>query len=81
MCYLSILVGNSELRDMVRDLQHSVAVLSGRLIKQLKRRDRYIAKLNKNQDVLTAVLQAVSQKRRKILSDVWSFAWVWKTRR
>ncbi|XP_071807451.1 TBC1 domain family member 30-like isoform X1 [Asterias amurensis] len=55
---------NSELRDMVRDLQHSVAVLSGRLIKQLKRRDRYIAKLNKNQDVLTAVLQAVSQKRR-----------------
>ncbi|XP_022104007.1 TBC1 domain family member 30-like [Acanthaster planci] len=56
--------GISELQDMVKDLQHSVAVLSGRLIKQLKRRDRYIAKLNKNQDVLTAVLQAVSQKRR-----------------
>ncbi|XP_038054480.1 TBC1 domain family member 30-like isoform X2 [Patiria miniata] len=56
--------GIHELQEMVRDLQHTVAVLSGRLIKQLKRRDRYIAKLNKNQDVLTAVLQAVSQKRR-----------------
>ncbi|XP_071500881.1 TBC1 domain family member 30-like [Diadema antillarum] len=55
---------SSELRDMVRDLQHGTAVLSGRLIKQLKRRDRYLAKRQKNQDVLTAILQAVSQKRR-----------------
>eukprot|EP00057_Strongylocentrotus_purpuratus_P025668 XP_011680142.1 PREDICTED: TBC1 domain family member 30 [Strongylocentrotus purpuratus] len=54
----------NDLLDMVRDLQHGTAVLSGRLIKQLKRRDRYLAKRQKNQDVLTAMLQAVSQKRR-----------------
>ena len=50
---------------MVRDLQKGIAIFNGRLVKLLKRRDRNLARQNKNQDVLTAILQAVSQKRRK----------------
>ncbi|XP_070557709.1 LOW QUALITY PROTEIN: TBC1 domain family member 30-like [Ptychodera flava] len=53
-----------ELREMKRDLQREIAMFSARLVKQLKRRERRLAKLQKNQDVLTAILQAVSQKRR-----------------
>ncbi|XP_033105562.1 uncharacterized protein LOC117107863 isoform X2 [Anneissia japonica] len=53
-----------ELREMLQHLKNRVGVMSGRLIKELKRRDKNLAKLTKNQDVITAILQAVSQKRR-----------------
>ena len=67
MCFvIYILITDiPELREMVRDLQKGIAIFNGRLVKLLKRRDRNLARQNKNQDVLTAILQAVSQKRRK----------------
>ncbi|XP_041350161.1 TBC1 domain family member 30-like [Gigantopelta aegis] len=53
-----------QLKRMVSDLQRSIGQSSHRLVRQLKRRDRRIAKLHRNCDVVTAILQAVSLKRR-----------------
>jgi hypothetical protein len=52
-----------ELRRMRSELEHSKALASARLIRQLKRRDRRLAKRSKNYDMITAVLQASSLKR------------------
>lgn len=53
---------------MVKELEHSTAQVSARLIRQLKRKDHRIAKLQRNCDIVTAIIQAASLKRREILS-------------
>lgn len=42
--------------------------MSARLVRQLKRRERRLAKLQHNFDIVTAILQASSQKRSEYLS-------------
>ncbi|XP_066284091.1 TBC1 domain family member 30-like isoform X1 [Branchiostoma lanceolatum] len=53
-----------ELRQMVEEQRRRTNVISQKLVRQLKRRDRRKSKLQKNCDILTAILQAVSEKRR-----------------
>ena len=50
---------------MLRELKRSINMLSSKLVRLLKQRDRSAHKLQQNFDVLTAILQAVSLKRRK----------------
>ena len=57
------------LKQMVRDLRHTNAIESARLVRQLKRRERRLQKLQKNYDIVTAILQASSLKRREYLSN------------
>ncbi|KAK0044285.1 TBC1 domain family member 30 [Biomphalaria pfeifferi] len=52
-----------QLERLLADLQHSIAVMNVRLVKQLKRRDRCLARLQRNSDIVTAILQAASLKR------------------
>ncbi|XP_048253113.1 TBC1 domain family member 30-like isoform X1 [Haliotis rufescens] len=54
----------SQLRKMFGDIQRSINQSSTRLVRQLKCRDRRIAKLHRNCDVVTAILQAASLKRQ-----------------
>jgi hypothetical protein len=54
-----------EIRRVSDELSSYVTLLSGRLVRQLKRRDKNAYKLQRNFDILTAILQAVSLKRRK----------------
>ena len=56
-----------EIRRVLDELNSYVTLLSGRLVRQLKRRDKNAYKLQRNFDILTAILQAVSLKRRKLL--------------
>lgn len=58
-------VGVTELRKTVDELQHRINFVSSRLVRQLKRRDRRVAKLQHNSDLVTAILQASSQKRSR----------------
>ncbi|XP_068714618.1 TBC1 domain family member 30-like [Montipora foliosa] len=53
-----------ELRVMAKEMRSRISMLSTKLVKQLKRRDKHAYKLQRNFDVLTAILQAVSLKRR-----------------
>ncbi|XP_055009941.1 TBC1 domain family member 30 isoform X2 [Boleophthalmus pectinirostris] len=53
-----------ELRSMIQEVKYRSSLQSAKLIRQLKRRDRLCHKLQKNYDIITACLQAVSQKRR-----------------
>uniref|UniRef100_A0A8W8MKA8 Uncharacterized protein n=1 Tax=Magallana gigas TaxID=29159 RepID=A0A8W8MKA8_MAGGI len=55
----------TELRKTVDELQHRINFVSSRLVRQLKRRDRRVAKLQHNSDLVTAILQASSQKRSR----------------
>ena len=50
---------------MAKEMRTRISMLSTKLVKQLKRRDKHAYKLQRNFDVLTAILQAVSLKRRK----------------
>ena len=52
-----------ELRQLQHELRRHVTQVSARLIRQLKQRDRHVAKHTKNCDVITAILQASSLKR------------------
>lgn len=54
-----------EVRVMAKEMRSRISMLSTKLVKQLKRRDKHAYKLQRNFDVLTAILQAVSLKRRK----------------
>ncbi|TNN50660.1 TBC1 domain family member 30 [Liparis tanakae] len=54
-----------ELLSIVQEVRHRTGLQSTKLLRQLRRRDRLGHKLQKNYDVITACLQAVSQKRRK----------------
>ncbi|XP_043964986.1 TBC1 domain family member 30 isoform X4 [Gambusia affinis] len=53
-----------ELRSIIQEVKHRSGLQSTKLLRQLKRRDRLVHKRQKNYDVITACLQAVSQKRR-----------------
>ncbi|KAH9508091.1 hypothetical protein Btru_052821 [Bulinus truncatus] len=63
----------SQLGKILADLQHSIAVMNVRLVKQLKRRDRCLARLQRNSDVVTAILQAASLKRPASVSQTVGF--------
>uniref|UniRef100_A0A6I8PAY1 TBC1 domain family member 30 n=1 Tax=Ornithorhynchus anatinus TaxID=9258 RepID=A0A6I8PAY1_ORNAN len=52
-----------ELRSILQELKSRINVQSTKVLRQLKQKDRLLHKLQKNCDVLTACLQAVSQKR------------------
>ncbi|XP_008399863.1 TBC1 domain family member 30 isoform X2 [Poecilia reticulata] len=53
-----------ELRSILQEVKLRSGLQSAKLLRQLKRRDRLAHKRQKNCDVITACLQAVSQKRR-----------------
>ncbi|XP_045567851.1 TBC1 domain family member 30 [Salmo salar] len=53
-----------ELSCIVEEVLYRTGLQSAKLLRQLKRRDRLAHKLQKNYDIITACLQAVSQKRR-----------------
>ncbi|XP_070848002.1 TBC1 domain family member 30 isoform X2 [Chaetodon trifascialis] len=53
-----------ELRSIIQEVKYRAGLQSAKLIRQLRRRDRLCHKLQKNYDIITACLQAVSQKRR-----------------
>ncbi|XP_072341271.1 TBC1 domain family member 30 isoform X2 [Scyliorhinus torazame] len=53
-----------ELKRIVEELKYRIAVQSAKLVRQLRRKDNLSHKLQKNSDIVTACLQAVSQKRR-----------------
>ncbi|XP_057710623.1 TBC1 domain family member 30 isoform X2 [Corythoichthys intestinalis] len=53
-----------ELVAIIQEVKYRTGVQSAKLIRQLRRRDRLVHKLQKNYDIITACLQAVSQKRR-----------------
>ncbi|XP_041111293.1 TBC1 domain family member 30-like isoform X2 [Polyodon spathula] len=53
-----------ELKRIVQEVNYRIAVQSAKLVRQVKRKDRLANKVQKNNDIITACLQAVSQKRR-----------------
>ncbi|XP_067906571.1 TBC1 domain family member 30 isoform X2 [Heterodontus francisci] len=53
-----------ELKRIEEELKYRIAVQSAKLVRQLRRKDNLSHKLQKNSDIVTACLQAVSQKRR-----------------
>lgn len=53
------------IQSMIAELQQSTIQMSTKLVRQLKRKDHLAAKLRKNCDILTAIIQAASLKRRK----------------
>nr|XP_016849294.1 PREDICTED: TBC1 domain family member 30 [Anolis carolinensis] len=55
----------SELTTIIRELNYTICVQSSKLLRLLKQKDRLLHKVQKNCDIVTACLQAVSQKRRK----------------
>lgn len=62
---LFVISAPAELHSIVQEVKYRTGLQSAKLIRQLKRRDRLCHKLQKNYDIITACLQAVSQKRRK----------------
>ncbi|XP_058529499.1 TBC1 domain family member 30 isoform X2 [Ochotona princeps] len=54
----------NELKIILQELKYRVGEQSAKLLRQLKQRDRLLHKVQRNCDVVTACLQAVSQKRR-----------------
>ncbi|XP_051032131.1 TBC1 domain family member 30 isoform X1 [Phodopus roborovskii] len=55
---------SSELKTILRELKYRIGIQSAKLLRQLKQKDRLLHKVQKNCDIVTACLQAVSQKRR-----------------
>ncbi|KAK2544079.1 Tbc1d30 [Columba livia] len=53
-----------ELKTIKRELNYRISVQSAKLLRLLKQKDRLVHKVQKNCDIVTACLQAVSQKRR-----------------
>ncbi|KAJ3612180.1 hypothetical protein NHX12_020457, partial [Muraenolepis orangiensis] len=53
-----------ELGSIIQEVKYRTSLQSAKLLRQLKRRDRLHHKLQKNCDIITACLQAVSPKRR-----------------
>ncbi|XP_048355595.1 TBC1 domain family member 30 isoform X2 [Sphaerodactylus townsendi] len=54
----------NELMTIMRELNYRICVQSSKLLRLLKQKDRLLHKVQKNCDIVTACLQAVSQKRR-----------------
>ncbi|XP_053517901.1 TBC1 domain family member 30 isoform X2 [Artibeus jamaicensis] len=56
--------GTNELKMILRELKNRIGIQSVKLLRQLKQKDRLMHKVQRNCDIVTACLQAVSQKRR-----------------
>ncbi|XP_055046911.2 TBC1 domain family member 30 isoform X2 [Misgurnus anguillicaudatus] len=56
--------GPEELKWIIQEVKYRIGVQSAKLVRQVKRKDRLQQKVQKNFDIVTACLQAVSQKRR-----------------
>ncbi|KAA0720762.1 TBC1 domain family member 30 [Triplophysa tibetana] len=56
--------GPEELKEIIQEVKYRIVVQSAKLVRQLKRKDRLRQKFQKNCDIVTACLQAVSEKRR-----------------
>ncbi|XP_057180687.1 TBC1 domain family member 30 isoform X1 [Triplophysa rosa] len=56
--------GPEELKWIIQEVKYRIVVQSAKLVRQLKRKDRLRQKFQKNCDIVTACLQAVSEKRR-----------------
>ncbi|XP_072597768.1 TBC1 domain family member 30 isoform X3 [Vulpes vulpes] len=54
----------NELKTILQELKHRIGIQSAKLLRQLKQKDRLLHKVQRNCDIVTACLQAVSQKRR-----------------
>ncbi|MBZ3887655.1 TBC1 domain family member 30 [Sciurus carolinensis] len=54
----------NELKAILQELKYRIGIQSAKLLRQLKQKDRLLHKVQRNCDVVTACLQAVSQKRR-----------------
>ncbi|XP_054845140.1 TBC1 domain family member 30 isoform X2 [Eublepharis macularius] len=54
----------NELMTIIQELNYRICVQSSKLLRLLKQKDRLSHKVQKNCDIVTACLQAVSQKRR-----------------
>nr|XP_031363759.1 TBC1 domain family member 30-like isoform X1 [Lonchura striata domestica] len=54
-----------ELTTIKRELNYRISVQSAKLLRLLKQKDRLVQKVQRNCDIVTACLQAVSQKRCK----------------
>nr|XP_033815017.1 TBC1 domain family member 30 isoform X2 [Geotrypetes seraphini] len=54
----------NELKAIRQEVNYRISVQSAKLIRQLKQKDRLLHKQQKSCDIVTACLQAVSQKRR-----------------
>ncbi|XP_063252610.1 TBC1 domain family member 30 isoform X2 [Prinia subflava] len=52
-----------ELTTIKRELNYRISIQSAKLLRLLKQKDRLVQKVQKNCDIVTACLQAVSQKR------------------
>ncbi|XP_048661700.1 TBC1 domain family member 30 isoform X3 [Marmota marmota marmota] len=55
---------HNELKTILQELKYRIGIQSAKLLRQLKQKDRLLHKLQRNCDIVTACLQAVSQKRR-----------------
>ena len=55
----------NDLKDLVNEMSSKVNQISAKLIRQLRQKDKLASKLNRNCDILTALLQAKSLKRSK----------------
>ncbi|MGH0135911.1 UNVERIFIED_CONTAM: hypothetical protein FKN15_060354 [Acipenser sinensis] len=53
-----------ELKRIIQEVNYRIGMQSAKLVRQVKRKDRLANKMQKNNDIITACLQAVSQKRR-----------------
>ncbi|XP_077769829.1 TBC1 domain family member 30 isoform X2 [Canis aureus] len=62
--YFSLLIDTNELKTILQELKHRIGIQSAKLLRQLKQKDRLLHKVQRNCDIVTACLQAVSQKRR-----------------
>lgn len=62
---MPVFLAPEELQSIIQEVKYRTGVQSAKLIRQLRRRDQLYHKLQKNYDIITACLQAVSQKRRK----------------
>ncbi|EMP30310.1 TBC1 domain family member 30 [Chelonia mydas] len=62
--FLPLAPDADELATIVRELNYRICVQSAKLLRHLKQKDRLLHKVQKNCDIVTACLQAVSQKRR-----------------
>ncbi|MBN3284707.1 TBC30 protein, partial [Polyodon spathula] len=59
-----------ELKRIIQEVNYRIGVQSAKLVRQVKRKDRLANKVQKNNDIITACLQAVSQKRRQYPSPI-----------
>ena len=59
------MTGANDLRELVNEMSTKVNQISTKLIRQLRQKDKLASKLNRNCDILTALLQAKSLKRSK----------------